>query len=62
MSEIIKESFKDTSYKLAKALHFNKVSLEYFEMLRLDSKGETKICLTNVFSVWIGCTIISTIG
>ena len=42
MPEIIKETFKDTSYKLAKALHFNKVSLEYFEMLRLDSTGETK--------------------
>ncbi len=47
MSEIIKENFKDTSYKLAKALHFNKVSLEYFEMLRLDAKGETKMLFSN---------------
>lgn len=43
----IRESFKDTSYKLAKALHFNKCSREYFEMLRLDAKGETKLLFQN---------------
>ena len=42
MSEIIKEHFADTSYNLAKALHFNKVSREYFDLLRVGAKGETK--------------------
>ena len=42
MSEIIKEHFKDTSFHLAKALHFNKVSREYFELLKIGSTGETK--------------------
>ena len=47
MSEIIKEHFKDTSFHLAKALHFNKVSQEYFELLRIGSKGETKMLFSN---------------
>ena len=42
MSEIIREHFKDTSFHLAKALHFNKVSREYFELLKIGSTGETK--------------------
>jgi len=42
MSEIIKEQFKDTSFNLAKALHFNNVSKQYFELLKIGSSGETK--------------------
>jgi len=42
MPEIIKETFKDTSYNLAKALHFGNVSKQYFELLRIGSSGETK--------------------
>lgn len=45
MSEI-KEHFADTSMHLAKALHFNKVSKEYFELLKIGSTGETK----NIFN------------
>ena len=47
MSEIIKEHFKDTSLNLARALHYNKVSLEFFELLKIGSKGETKMLFQN---------------
>jgi hypothetical protein len=47
MSEIIKEHFADTSYNLAKALHFNKVSREYFDLLKVGAKGETKMLFQN---------------
>ena len=47
MSEIIKEHFADTSYNLAKALHFNKVSMEYFNLLKIGAKGETKMLFQN---------------
>lgn len=55
MSEIIREHFKDTSFHLAKALHFNKVSMEYFELLRIGSKGETKMLFNQCIqrSQWI---------
>lgn len=47
MSEIIKEQFKDTSFHLAKALHFNEVSKQYFELLKVGSSGETKMMFSN---------------
>ena len=47
MSEIIREHFADTSYNLAKALHFNKVSREYFDFLKVGAKGETKMLFSN---------------
>ena len=42
MADIIREQFRDTSFHLAKALHFNKVSREYFDLLRIGASGETK--------------------
>jgi len=42
MPEIIKEKFRDTSFHLAKALHFANVSKQYFEFLKLEASGETK--------------------
>jgi len=42
MPEIIKETFRDTSYNLAKALHFANVSRQYFDLLKIGSSGETK--------------------
>jgi len=42
MPDTIKEHFADTSFHLAKALHFNKVSQEYFTLLKIGAKGETK--------------------
>jgi len=47
MSEVIREHFADTSYNLAKALHFNKVSMEYFNLLKIGAKGETKMLFQN---------------
>ena len=42
MADIIREQFRDTSFHLAKALHFNEVSKQYFELLKIGSQGETK--------------------
>lgn len=43
----IKETFKDTSFNLAKALHHNKISQEYFELLKIGTTGETKMLFQN---------------
>ena len=45
--KIIKENFRDTSFHLAKALHFANVSKQYFELLKLEAKGETKMLFQN---------------
>jgi len=47
MPEIIKEKFRDTSFHLAKALHFANVSKQYFELLKLEANGETKMLFQN---------------
>ena len=52
MSEIIREHFADTSYNLAKALHFNEVSKQYFELLKIGSKGETKMLFSKQFNLF----------
>ena len=60
----IKETFEDTTFKLAKALHFNQCSLEYFEALKLDVNGETKYLFQNCIQrlKWVYNNIYDRLG